>query len=242
MPVEGRNTAISFLPSPSKSPGVGLSSESPKLTTATALFATAYPLSEDLCRDPVAVERFVRAVGDEIWKVYGASDFLADRLNRETRRAAGIEMGHRAYNRRFRLLARLEAKVTRLAREVRKRELQVAGKSGLASRLPWDEFADAMRTQAPRAVVTMGQNGPRIHRLLQPVAATAGFMLRAAEDLAEAMEQGRAALRDGGVLLLSPGAPSFGAYRDYVARGRDFARLAGFDPEAISGIGGMGIA
>ena len=30
--------------------------------------------------------------------------------------------------------------------------------------------------------------------------------------------------------------------KDYVARGRHFAELAGFDPEGISGIAGMGIA
>lgn len=52
----------------------------------------------------------------------------------------------------------------------------------------------------------------------------------------------RAALPAGGVVLLSPGAPSFGAYPNYVARGRHFAQLAGFDPDAISGIRGMGIA
>jgi len=63
-----------------------------------------------------------------------------------------------------------------------------------------------------------------------------------ASDLAEAMGQARAALPAGGVVLLSPGAPSFGMYRDYVARGRHFAELAGFDPVAISGIAGMGIA
>ena len=113
--------------------------------------------------------------------------------------------------------------------------------------LPWDEFAQAMHAHAPRAVVTMGhgtpsQNGPRIHDLLAPLAAEAGFALRAAADLAEAMAQARAALPQGGVVLLSPGAPSFGLYRDYVARGRHFAQLAGFDPEAISGITGMGIA
>ncbi len=45
-----------------------------------------------------------------------------------------------------------------------------------------------------------------------------------------------------GVLLLSPGAPSFGAYQDYVERGRHFAILAGFDPEVISSISGLGIA
>jgi UDP-N-acetylmuramoylalanine--D-glutamate ligase len=108
--------------------------------------------------------------------------------------------------------------------------------------LPWDEFADAMRTRAPRAIVTMGQNGPRIHALLEPVAAQAGFALEAARDLAEAVDKARAALPGGGVVLLSPGAPSFGPYRNYVARGRHFAGLAGFDPDAISGIQGMGIA
>jgi len=46
----------------------------------------------------------------------------------------------------------------------------------------------------------------------------------------------------GGVVLLSPGAPSYGVYRDYVARGRHFAELAGFDPEAITAIPGIGIA
>lgn len=113
--------------------------------------------------------------------------------------------------------------------------------------LPWDEFAEAMRVRAPKAVITMGhglaaQNGSRIHALLVPVAAQAGFLLDAATDLADAVDKARAALPAGGVILLSPGAPSFGPYRNYVARGRHFAELAGFDPEAISGIRGMGIA
>ncbi len=108
--------------------------------------------------------------------------------------------------------------------------------------LPWDEFADAMRVRAPRAVITMGQNGPRIHTLLKPVAAQVGFLLEAAADLPDAVQKARAALPDGGVVLLSPGAPSFGPYRNYVERGRHFAELAGFDSDAISGIAGMGIA
>ncbi|RZA14863.1 MAG: UDP-N-acetylmuramoyl-L-alanine--D-glutamate ligase, partial [Lysobacteraceae bacterium] len=108
--------------------------------------------------------------------------------------------------------------------------------------LPWDGFAEAMRTQAPRAIVTMGQNGPRINALLAPVSAATGFALSSAHDLADAVAQAREAVPAGGVVLLSPGAPSFGAYKDYVERGRHFAALAGFDPEAISGIQGMGIA
>jgi UDP-N-acetylmuramoyl-L-alanine---L-glutamate ligase len=32
----------------------------------------------------------------------------------------------------------------------------------------------------------------------------------------------------GGLVLLSPAAPSYGAYRDFAERGRDFAAKAGF--------------
>jgi UDP-N-acetylmuramoylalanine--D-glutamate ligase len=123
------------------------------------------------------------------------------------------------------------------------RDLPVAVLVGGHDRgLPWEEFADAMRIHAPTAIITMGQNGPRICGLLAPVAARRHFALEAATDLADAMHRARAALPQGGVMLLSPGAPSFGAYRDYTARGRHFAELAGFDPDAISGIAGMGIA
>ncbi|MBW8809068.1 MAG: UDP-N-acetylmuramoyl-L-alanine--D-glutamate ligase [Lysobacter sp.] len=109
--------------------------------------------------------------------------------------------------------------------------------------IDWRAFADAMRRRAPVAIVTMGENGPRIHALLAPIAAQSDFRLSAAKDLADAMAQARAALGEaGGTVLLSPGAPSFGPYRDYVARGRHFAELAGFDPDAIVAIDGLGIA
>ncbi len=108
--------------------------------------------------------------------------------------------------------------------------------------LPWEEFAAAMQQAAPLAIITMGQNGPRILDLLQPMAAQSGFVLGSAGDLADAMQQAKAALAGEGIVLLSPGAPSFGAYRDYVARGRHFAELAGFDPDSISAIPGLGIA
>ena len=77
----------------------------------------------------------------------------------------------------------------------------------------------------------MGENGPRIHDFLAPIAATGKFHLHAASTLDGAMRTGRGLLPENGVLLLSPGAPSFGPYRDYVARGRHFAELAGFDPD-----------
>jgi UDP-N-acetylmuramoylalanine--D-glutamate ligase len=106
----------------------------------------------------------------------------------------------------------------------------------------WQAFADAMDTQAPVAIITMGENGPRIHALLAPIAVPSDFVLAAADDLADAMHKACAVLGNDGVLLLSPGAPSFGPYRDYVARGRHFAELAGFDPDMISTIPGLGIS
>ena len=99
-----------------------------------------------------------------------------------------------------------------------------------------------MRDGAPAAIVTMGANGPRIHALLAPVAQEAGFTLIAADTLPEAVAAARTALGEEGVVLLSPGAPSFGQYKDYVARGRHFAELAGFDADAITAIPGLGIA
>ena len=110
--------------------------------------------------------------------------------------------------------------------------------------LDWQDFVAHMAHDAPPLeIITMGANGPRIHALLQPLAAAGRFGLHAAADLPAALQQAAAALgTQGGVVLLSPGAPSFGVYRDYVARGRHFAALAGFDPEAITAIPGIGIA
>ena len=106
----------------------------------------------------------------------------------------------------------------------------------------WSDFAAHMRAHAPAAIVTMGANGPRIHALLAPLAGEAGFVLAGADTLPEAVAAARAALGGDGVVLLSPGAPSFGQYRDYVARGRHFAELARFDPDGITAIPGLGIA
>jgi UDP-N-acetylmuramoylalanine--D-glutamate ligase len=108
--------------------------------------------------------------------------------------------------------------------------------------LDWTAFADAMRQHAPMAVVTMGENGPRIFDLLAPIAMQCGLVLDTADDLAEAIHKSQMQLAGEGVLLLSPGAPSFGPYRDYTERGRHFAALAGFDPETIVSIVGLGIA
>ena len=104
----------------------------------------------------------------------------------------------------------------------------------------WQAFADGIAARPPNAVVTMGQNGPRIAALL---AKQLPALTRAeASSIEEALVHARRLTPPGGVVLLSPGAPSFGEFRDYVERGRRFAALAGFDPERIATIEGLGIA
>ncbi len=104
----------------------------------------------------------------------------------------------------------------------------------------WSAFAAAMARDPIAAVVTTGANGERI--AAQLASAAPAQPCRHCADFDAAVATALALTPSGGVLLLSPGAPSFGAFRDYVERGRRFAQLTGFDPDAISGIGGMGVA
>jgi UDP-N-acetylmuramoylalanine--D-glutamate ligase len=48
--------------------------------------------------------------------------------------------------------------------------------------------------------------------------------------MADAVAFARQETPPGGVVLLSPAAPSYGHYRDYIERGRDFAAKAGVPP------------
>lgn len=111
---------------------------------------------------------------------------------------------------------------------------------GFDRHLDWSGFAAAVREHPPHAIITMGAAGPRIHALLGEAGATCP--LRACAGLESAVATARALAPPGGVVLLSPGAPSFDEFRDYAERGRRFAALAGFDPTRIGSIQGLGIA
>jgi UDP-N-acetylmuramoyl-L-alanine---L-glutamate ligase len=104
--------------------------------------------------------------------------------------------------------------------------------------LDWTPFVDAMRVTPPNAIVCMGANGARIEAALRSAEIACPIMRVA--DLATAVAEAKTHTPHGGVILLSPGAPSFDQFKDYAERGRRFAALAGFDV-AITGIEGLGI-
>lgn len=105
--------------------------------------------------------------------------------------------------------------------------------------IDWQAFVEQVCAQPPHTIIAHGANGPRIAALLHEFGF--GAQLHEAPTLDASVECARAATPMGGVILLSPGAPSFDQFRDYAERGRRFAELAGFDPEAIGQIEGLGI-
>ncbi len=81
----------------------------------------------------------------------------------------------------------------------------------------------AART-SPTALVTLGPAGERIAASVRALAPA--LRVVAAGDLDQAVRIARDLLPTGGVVLLSPGAPSFDRYRNWEERSADFARAA----------------
>jgi UDP-N-acetylmuramoyl-L-alanine---L-glutamate ligase len=90
----------------------------------------------------------------------------------------------------------------------------------------YDKLIARLAGGAARAVICMGASGERIYRDLQSVAARPETVL--VRSMTAAIACARELTPQGGLVLLSPAAPSYGAYRDFAERGRDFAAKAGF--------------
>jgi hypothetical protein len=90
--------------------------------------------------DPISVLEFAALAGAEINWDPARTDFLTDRLNRDARAAAGIDLSKRQYNRRFRMLRRLSAKAGRLERARKLRRMTLLGAAGFVGAVDPDRF------------------------------------------------------------------------------------------------------
>lgn len=96
--------------------------------------------------------------------------------------------------------------------------------------LDWRGFCRFASGRKRLRVVTFGALGPRIAASVRTLAPSVHVV--ESTTLERAVEEARRMTPEGGIVLLSPGAPSFDAFRDYRERGEAFARYAGFDTPA----------
>ncbi len=92
------------------------------------------------------IEEFINTVSPIIHKVPGKNNFIADRLNKFERKTVGMDISKRQYNKKWRLLFRLERKVLKVTKEIRKSEFQKVGKHGLIHQLDFENFAADLNT------------------------------------------------------------------------------------------------
>jgi UDP-N-acetylmuramoyl-L-alanine---L-glutamate ligase len=87
--------------------------------------------------------------------------------------------------------------------------------------LDYSVLIDRLRATPPNAVILLDASGRRIYHELASLAG-----VHFVRSMSEAVTLARTVTPRGGVVLLSPAAPSYGTYRSYIERGADFARCA----------------
>jgi UDP-N-acetylmuramoylalanine--D-glutamate ligase len=88
----------------------------------------------------------------------------------------------------------------------------------------YGELAEALVSRAqPTTLITSGNAGLRISDEVRR--RNKDLVQHSATSMLEAVELARAALGEGGVVLLSPAAPSFDRYRNWEERSEDFSQI-----------------
>jgi UDP-N-acetylmuramoyl-L-alanine---L-glutamate ligase len=94
----------------------------------------------------------------------------------------------------------------------------------------YEELARFLCSKKIHMVITLPDNGSRIAQLLRKEKETQGEGpdLIEADDLFSAVDAARRNTPDGGIVLLSPAAPSYGSFNNFEERGKIFRAAAGF--------------
>ena len=102
----------------------------------------------------------------------------------------------------------------------------------------YGKLVETVLQGAARAVICLGDSGHRICALARAAATTRSDFncaILESRSMGDAVSLARRVTPSGGVVLLSPAAPSYGSYRDYIERGRDFAAQARLLPAQEGG-------
>jgi len=99
--------------------------------------------------------------------------------------------------------------------------------------LNWEEFAHFAMQRPIQTIITMPDNGKRIFEFLSHFKekndSTADFPhFYQADNLAHAVKLAQQFTPKNGMIILSPGAPSYGCFKNFEERGRAFAQFADF--------------
>ncbi|SEH08430.1 UDP-N-acetylmuramoyl-L-alanine--D-glutamate ligase [Candidatus Venteria ishoeyi] len=101
--------------------------------------------------------------------------------------------------------------------------------------LEWHDAAHFFVARPVQRIITLPENGPRIAAAIHAAQQQNSNPkndepeVYAATDLADAIKQAKQHTPPGGLILLSPGSPSYGTFQDFKARGKAFAHYAGFE-------------
>lgn len=87
------------------------------------------------------IEAFLKEVSPLIHKEVGENNFKDDRLNKDLRKLAGLDISKRNYNKKWRLLKRIEIRLQKFIHESKKIELQKIAKHGLSHTIDFENFS-----------------------------------------------------------------------------------------------------
>ena len=96
--------------------------------------------------------------------------------------------------------------------------------------IDYGKLLQTLSTGVANTIICLGDSGRRIYDQAQAASKpdrSPRCRMHLARSMEDAVSYAKGVTPPGGVVLLSPAAPSYGDYRDYIARGRDFATRAG---------------